>query len=90
MTNIESIEYKRFAKEGLKENGINVNIKDMILLETGSGRGQLHFIGNTMKELYIDYTMFEDRKSRKQYQVFYGARNYTTEHPSLFYVEEYK
>ena len=97
MRRVEEIEYKRFAKEGLKQNGIKVNIKDMDLLETscsGEGRGALHFIGDTMNTLYIDYTMFEDRKSGKQYQVFYGVSYYISNIKngidSLFYVSEYK
>lgn len=87
MTKVEMLEYKRFAKEGCKENGIKVNIKDMILLESGSGKGRLHFVGN--KELYIDYVMFEDRKTGKQYQVYYGAKYYNEETCSLYCVEEY-
>lgn len=87
MTKNEMLEYKRFAKEGCKENGIKVNIKDMVLLETGSGKGSLHFVGN--KELYIDYVMFEDSKTKKQYQVRYGAKYYDEKTHSLYCVEEY-
>lgn len=87
MTKVEKMELKRFAKECCKENGISVNIKNMILLEAGTGSGDLHFIGN--REFYIDYVMFEDVKTGKQYQCTYGVNNYTMEHPSLFSVGEY-
>lgn len=87
MTKIEKLEYKRFAKKGCKENGIKVNIKDMILLESGSGEGCLHFVGN--RELYISYVMFEDGRTGKQYQVYYGAKYYNEKTHSLYCVEEY-
>lgn len=87
MTKREKLEYKRFAKEGCKENGIKVSLKNMVLLETGSGEGRLHFVGN--KELYISYVMFEDVKTKKQYQVYYGVKYYDEKTRSLYYVEEY-
>ena len=86
-TKVELLEYKRFAKEGCKENKIKMNIKDMVILETGTGDGSLHFVGN--KELYISYVMFEDVKTGKTYQVYYGARFYNNETKSLYHVEEY-
>lgn len=88
MTTLERNEYKRFAKKACKENGIKVNMKNMILLETGSGNGALHFVGN--KELYIYYVMFEDGKTGKQYQCTYSVNNYTANHRSLYFVSEYE
>lgn len=87
MTKIEKTEYKRFAKQGCNEHGIRVNIKDMVLLETASGSGRLHFVGN--RKLYISYVMFEDSKTGIQYQVFYGANYYDDTTKSLYLVMEY-
>lgn len=84
----EMMEYKRFAKEGCNDNGIKVNIKDMILLETGcTSKGCLHFVGN--REMYIDYVMFEDSKTGRQFQVRYGADYYDFEKGTLYAVDEY-
>lgn len=78
MTNKEIImNYKRAAKRACKENGIHVNLKDMILLETG-------FDG-----IIIDYVMFKDAKSKIEYQCYYGAKYYNPETDSLWYVERY-
>lgn len=87
MTKGEMMEYKRFAKKACKECGIKVSMTNMVLLETGSGSGCLHFVGN--EELYINYVMFYDQKSKKEYQCTYTVKNYTADHKSLYYVSEY-
>ena len=80
---------KRFAKEGLKEHGIKIFMKDMTLLETGEGDGLL-FITRNGSMMYISYVMIEDRESGKQYQIYGGAKYYTSENHSLYEVREYE
>lgn len=88
MLKSEAMAYKRFAKKGCKDHGIRVNIKDMILLETGCSRdGILYFAGN--KEMYVNYVMFEDFKTGKQFQVRYGVNRYDCEINTLYAVDEY-
>lgn len=87
MTNAERTIYKRFAKECCKNEGIKVNMNKMELWETGSGDGKIMFEDNV--EMYVNYVMFLDRKSGKVFQCKYGARYYSSNHPSLFSVNEY-
>lgn len=88
MTKAEKMECKRFAKEGMKDAGLKVNLKDMILLEMSfSSTGSLRYVGNT--EMYIDYVMFEDAKTGNQYQVFYGKIYYNPKTKSLYKVNQY-
>lgn len=77
MTNKEIMNYKRAAKRACKENEIHVNMKDMILLETG-------FNG-----ISINYVMFEDAKSKIEYQCYFGAKYYNPETNSLWAVLRY-
>lgn len=69
--------YKHEAKTACKENGIKVFIKHMTLLETG------------MIDGFVDYVMFEDRKTGKQYQCYANWKHFTSEHPSKWIVDEY-
>lgn len=69
--------YKHEAKTACKENGIKVAMKHMVLLETGTSNG------------FVDYVMFEDTKTGRQYQCYANWKNYTIEHPSKWAVSEY-
>ena len=90
MTKQQSLNYKRFAKQGCKENGIKVNMKDMMLLESSSGfsDGLLFFDGD--EEHIISYVMFEDTKTSRQYCVRYGCKYFDYDRRTLFNVELYK
>lgn len=77
MTKKEMDMYKSAAKRACKENGIKVLIKNMVLLETG-------FDG-----VMVDYVMFEDLATGKQYQCYWGAKHYNPELDTLWAVEQY-
>lgn len=70
--------YKSEAKRACKENGIKVLIKNMTLLESGLTKG------------IVDYVMFEDRATGKQYQCGFSWSNYTADHPTPWRVTEYE
>ena len=78
MTNAQELAmYKSEAKKACKENGIKVLIKNMTLLETGMSNGR------------VDYVMFEDRATGKQYQCGFNWSNYTMDHQSPWIVMRY-
>lgn len=85
MTNKEKNIFKKAAQEAMEQNGVKVFRKYITLLETG----------NTMENIFghdviiPTYIMFEDRKTGKQYQCYYGVSNYTSNHKSLWAVDEY-
>ena len=85
MTTTLKNEIKREAQTAMKENGLKVFQKDIILLECGYGHEE--FWGT--KILKVDYVMFEDRRTGKQWQCYYGARYYNSELDTLWCVEEY-
>lgn len=76
----------RFAKEGLKENGYNVAMKNMVALESGSHVEE--FLGD--KITIYDYAMIEDKKSGKEYQIYWGANHYNPEKNTLYSVRIYE
>lgn len=79
MTRIQEHDlYKHEAKQACKENGIKAAMVNMELLESGIN-----------KNGYVDYVMFEDRKTGKQYQCYANWSFYTIDHPSKWIVEEY-
>ena len=85
MTKAIKNEIKRNAQKAMKENGLKVFQKDMILLECGYAHRReygLDFVD-------VDYVMFEDSKTGKQFQCYYGANYYNHEKNTLWYVEEY-
>lgn len=86
MTKARQMEYKRFAKEACADCGIKANIKDMVLLETGSHTETI--FGAIIN--VIDYVMFEDIKTGRQFQCTYGVDNYTDINRSLYFVGEYR
>lgn len=69
--------YKSEAKKACKAEGIKVLIKNMVLLETGMTQG------------IVDYVMFEDRATGKQYQCYMDWKYCTYDHPSKYVVMEY-
>ncbi len=69
---------KHAAKEACRENGIKVFMNHMVLLEGGMSEGM------------VDYVMFRDLKSGKEYQCGASWGNCTYEHPSRWLVAEYK
>lgn len=78
MTKLESQAVKRFAKDGLKCAGVDVKMKDMLILEKGfSSAGRLDYAGT--KAIEIEYAVIEDLKSGQIYQIMYGSLyNHTT------------
>lgn len=66
------------AKTACKANGIKVAMKHMVLLEYSAN------------EYGVSYVMFRDCKTGKEYQCYANWKNYTSEHPSKWLVEEYK
>lgn len=78
MTKLESQAVKRFAKDGLKCAGVDVKMKDMLILEKNfSSSGRFDYAGT--KAIAIDYAVVEDLKSGQIYQILYGSLyNHTT------------
>lgn len=76
---------KQEAQKAMRENGIKVFQKDMVLLEAGSHSEDVFGI----KVVVVDYVMFEDKATGKQYQCYYGSQYYNPETDSLWAVEEY-
>lgn len=85
MTKKEKTMYKQAAKKAMRENGLKVFQKDMILLETGCHHENPYGI----EFLIVDYVMFEDARTGKQYQCFYGDAYYNPETHSFWAVVEY-
>lgn len=85
MTTALKTEIKREAQRAMKENGMKVFQKDIILLEAGYG---YETIWGT-KILVVDYVMFEDKKTGKQWQCAYGPKHYNSELNTLWEVNEY-
>lgn len=85
MTNTMKTFLKQEAKRGLKENGIKVFQKDLVLLECSYSYKEL--FGS--KILVADYVMVKDRKTGRQYQVRYGAKYYNADLDTLYSVNEY-
>ena len=85
MTKALKNEIKREAQKAMKENGMKVFQKDIILLECGYGYE--NFLGT--KILIVDYVMFEDKKTGRQWQCAYGERHYNPELNTLWEVNEY-
>lgn len=78
MTKKEIAEYKRAAKEACTVYGVKVVMKNMVLLETGrNGSGM------------IDYVMFEDIATGKQFQCYWGAKYYNPDKDTLWRVAQY-
>lgn len=84
MTNTIKTEIKRQAQKAMKENGYKVFQKNIILLECGYGYETFLYC----EILKVDYVMFEDKKTGKQYQCYFG--HYNEKSNSLWTVEEYK
>lgn len=84
MTREKKREYTRAAQRALKENGLRVFQKDMILLE-GSCKFEEIF---GEKIMVVDYVMFEDKATGKTYQCHYG-RTWNAELDTIWEVEEY-
>lgn len=82
MTKKEMTELKRFAKEALAANNIKMPMANMILLECGNHVESL--FGD--KITIIDYVMFEDKKTGKEYQCYWGAKHYNSELNTLYSV----
>ena len=78
MTKKEMNIYKSAAKAACRAEGIKVLIKNMTLLETGMENGA------------VNYVMFKDRATGKQYQCYIGWDYYTADHRSIYFVQEYK
>lgn len=78
-------EIKRQAQRGMRENGLRVYQKDMSLLECGYSEKNVYGISMVA----VNYVMFEDAKTGKQWQCYYGAKYYNSELNTLWYVEEY-
>lgn len=85
MTKTLKNEIKRNAQKAMKENGLKVFQKDIILLECGYSHNREYGIDI----VNVDYVMFEDRKTGKQYQCYYGPKYYNHEKDTLWLVEEY-
>lgn len=68
---------KHEVKTACNENGIKVFMNHMTLLEYGTTNGM------------VDYVMFRDRKTGKEYQCCASWKNYTPEHHSKWLVTEY-
>lgn len=68
---------KHEAKKACKENGIKSAMKKMILLEYGTTNGM------------IDYVMFRDTETGKEYQCTASWSNYTEDHKSKWIVDQY-
>lgn len=73
---------KKFAQIGLKENGIKVNQKDMILLESGynaKGGKKMYKNNNDLlndKYILVDYALIKDSKTNKIYSIVYNNYRY--------------
>lgn len=78
-------ELKRAAQKAMKENGMKVFQKDVILLEAGYSYKKEY----GMDYVHVDYVMFEDRKTGHQFQCYYGSRYYNSEKNTLWLVEKY-
>ena len=83
MTNAEKTILKQNAREAMKENGIKVFQKDMILLECDYKYEE--FYG--FKKMIVGYVMFEDRRTGKEWQCYYG--HYNVEKDTLWSVREF-
>lgn len=76
---------KKFAQIGLKENGIKVNQKDMILLvssyNTKSGKKMYKNNDDLLNDKYIlvDYALIKDSKTNKIYGIMYSNYRYFVE-----------
>ena len=85
MTRAEKREYTRAAQTAMKENGVKVYQKDMVLLEGGHRQEDCWGTKVTM----VDYVMFEDRATGRTWQCYWGARYYNAERDTLWAVDEY-
>lgn len=85
MTKKDEKLYKQKAQIALKENGMKVFQKDMFLLKTRCHAE--NFSTKTIK--VVDYVMFEDIKTGKQYECYYGSNYYNAEKSTLWLVKEY-
>lgn len=85
MTKKERTFYRQAAQKAMKENGMKVFQKDIILLETGCSYETVLDI----KIQIVDYVMFEDNRTGKQFQCWYGAKYYNADLDTLWFVQEY-
>lgn len=85
MTKKEKTIYRQAAQKAMKENGLKVFQKDIILLETGCSYETVFGV----KVQIVNYVMFEDRKTGKQFQCWYGEKYYNADLDTLWFVQEY-
>ena len=90
MTVRERREITREAQKAMKDNGMEVFQKDMILLELSYEMETINLPGcEPLRVKMYDYIMFEDKATGRQWQCFYGVGHYNPETGSLWEVLEY-